>query len=490
MLDELLPSLSQTEQNLIREVQQEFETPGADREVLQNAVNKVFELEKRLVPQLNQAAVAQIRCDTLICPVGLRAAPVILTILCLKPRWLFLLHTEGSQKIAEKVRDDPDVAALDPRITLKEINETDIVQNYNVIQKEILPRAKGHIIVDVTGGVKIMGVSLSAMAFWRRLAMVYLKGEEVRGIVRPFTETIACLKNPYDHFGDREFALIETLFKRGNYNAAAEVCRNLRGTVGDSAKAQQLLILERLIDLYHDWDLFKHSSLDETGWQLGSKLEEILNDMRRLNVNLVNDEKVIEENITFLYGVEDDRRKHKAAFQNQIDPQRIVDVYCNAERRAELGQYDDAVARLYRCLEMCATHRLQTRWEINSTRDPRTAKIFAAVDGEETFRKAYREKMGYELPAKRWGLNDQMGVLWVAEPDNRAAKTYFEMGHKGDENPIEFRNRSILAHGTVPVTANEYNLFRRKTETIVRFFLENEVFNDLRRKCQFPTLRL
>ena len=45
----------------------------------------------------------------------------------------------------------------------------------------------------------------------------------------------------------------------------------------------------------------------------------------------------------------------------------VVDLLNNASRRAEEGKYDDAVARLYRCIELIAQIKLKERFGIDTS---------------------------------------------------------------------------------------------------------------------------
>ena len=210
------------------------------RDVLLQSANdpEVFRLEKRVVPQLNRAVADALECQTLFSTVGMRKEPVILTALCLRPRTLYLLHTEASQRTAEAVRDDPDLLALQAEssleVFLRRISETDAPNNYDVVQKEFLGSQNlGRVVIDPTGGYKIMGISASAMAFWYRLPMVYLKGVEKLGVVIPFSEELSVVTNPYEHFGDRDLELLQRLFNNHDYTASISVCEQLIRTVQD-----------------------------------------------------------------------------------------------------------------------------------------------------------------------------------------------------------------------------------------------------------------
>jgi len=494
-LDALRSLLTPEEWKYCQERLAVFDDPKANRKQLADAANdpKIFALEKKYVPRLNAERSKEIKCDTLISTVGLRLPPVLLTVLCLQPKKVFLLHTAASRPVAEQIRDDPDIQALGLKpnedVILQEISETDAPYNYEILQQKIISEAEGQIIVDPTGGVKIMGVSLAAFAFWRRIPMVYLQGEEVKGIVRPFSERLTRVENPYDHFGDPDIALLKELFDRGNYLAAYEVCHRLRETVHNPATLGMLVVLEELIAIYRDWDGFLHSHGEKQSPQrkLGTRLEALKAKLKRLGLRLV-EEKQLDANICFLKALE----KTWRPVRNNAEPYRLVDIFVNAERRAGLGQYDDAVARLYRCLEMCATIRLVEQWEIGSPHKPVYKRIAEAVGGQDRLEEKYQELRQREPPAPGvpLGLDDQMAFLEIAEPSSQIVAIYNSMraGQRSGDSLMDKRNRSILAHGTIPITEQEYREFEGKVRAIIQATIGTKRFRELQQQARHPKL--
>ncbi|MSP14762.1 MAG: TIGR02710 family CRISPR-associated protein [Chloroflexi bacterium] len=494
-MEELYNLCTEEEQQFIDKQLAVFADPTANRDSLMAVSNDqaIIKLEKRYVPQINPTISSEIGCDTLISTVGLRKLPVLLSILCLRPKRVFLLHTNASRYMAEEIRDDADVQALGlkPNLdtSLKEISQTNAPQIYDILQHEILPRARGKVVIDPTGGIKVMGLSLAAFAFWRRIPMVYLLGEEVKGVVKPFSERLTRVENPYDHFGDPDFTLLKELFDRGNYPAALEVCRGLEKTVGDPATLGRLAVLGWLIELYRDWDAFLHSheKIEVPERRLGTRLAAIIDDMKRLHIGII-DAGQLSQNLEFLQGLENSWRRGR----NNAEPYRLVDIYTNAGRRARLGQYDDAVARLYRCLEMSATLQLVTRWQVGSPDAPDTRHIEAAVGGREQLVQGYASLQGRPLPppGSRWSLDDQMAILQIVEPSNNAAAVYRSMRKNiaGEETLMEKRNRSILAHGTIPVTEGEARSFDDKVRAIIEDSIGTKVFRRLEKQARHPIL--
>ncbi|TFH39962.1 MAG: hypothetical protein E4G94_10345, partial [ANME-2 cluster archaeon] len=124
--------------------------------------NKLFPFEKKLIPKYEG------NCNVLIMSVGMRKEPVILSIISVAPERVFLLHTEGSRPTAEEVMNDPDIISMNVDFELLEIDEVDAANNYHVL-KELQQKIEGDILMDPTGGRKIVGTVLGTFAFFYRI---------------------------------------------------------------------------------------------------------------------------------------------------------------------------------------------------------------------------------------------------------------------------------------------------------------------------------
>lgn len=480
------------DQETVQQILTAFSNPTIERSELDRLANapQTLALEKKYVPQLKQNRLPLMNCEVLVCPVGFRPAPVLLIILILKPKMVYLLHSSDSRRYAEMIRDDPDIQHLglspDQDVHLKEISLTNAPDNYEVIRTIVQQSPKQQVVVDITGGVKVMGVSLAAAAFWQRLPVIYLLGEEIKGIIKPFTEQLYLLQNPYDHFGDTEFKLLKGFFDSHNYDAALNICTSLRDSVGDVSTLGKLDILAEFIQVYRDWDAFSHS-----GWEahenrkLATRLRVLIGKMNRFGLSLADPAR-LQGNLAFLEKIETLWQPNQ---RNLADPYRLIDIFCAAQRRAKAGKYDDAVARLYRCLEMSATILLVEDWEILTPKKPNLQKLAAAIGGEEQLQEKFRQLAQYELPAGGLGLNDQMSLLMAGDLKKHKQLTGIYTGMKNGDL-IEHRNRSTLAHGTVPVSEPIYQQFCQKTKTILSWVVGQEDLTSLLQQATHPELTL
>lgn len=128
----------------------------------------------------------------------------------------------------------------------------------------------------------------------------------------------------------------------------------------------------------------------------------------------------------------------------------VQDLVLSAERRGNRGWYDDAVARLYRALELLAETYITLALRIKQTgrfnRNRRCLEFFDAegqpIDGPDSKGVAnlYRWIMLYE---RRIGRQQGLGAIYAGR------KSRFQ-------NLMIARNKSLLAHGLRPLDRNRW----------------------------------
>jgi len=493
-LDWLWPLLSSDERQLVESCLGAFECDDPDRKKLIELANdsRITDLEKRYLPQSQEQIVEiGLKHRVLICSVGLRPMPVILSTLLLAPTKLYLLHSRESRRYAEEIRDDADVqrSGLNrvQSTILHEISLTDAPQNYSVLQEIIKENPGAEFVVDVSGGVKVMGVSLATAAFWLRLPVVYLLGREIKGVIKPFSERLTHLQNPFTYFGSPDFRSIVNQFSLGEYDAAIDVCRNLQETVGDVRLLGKLDILIEFIEIYRDWDLFLHSAAkDSAKRKLATRLRSTLGKMKRLGLSFANQDD-LHRNLEFLEHLE---RTWKPNERNNSEPHRLVDVFAAAQRRAKVGKFDDALARCYRCLEMTASIALMRDCHINNTHRPDLSFFIDKYGSDGEFRKAFKRRAGFDLNEDSGlGLKDQMTLLYLSGRKTLREISEIYLGMEKN-HLMEKRNRSTLAHGTIPVAREEYEGFEKKTRLIISYLFGKGEFTRILDMAEHPPIEL
>jgi len=126
----------------------------------------------------------------------------------------------------------------------------------------------------------------------------------------------------------------------------------------------------------------------------------------------------------------------------------VFDLISNAQRQAYNGFYDNAVARLYRALELFAQIRLKKEYQID------TSHLENSLDKLKDKEKWEAKKN--EDGEIKIGLKDAYELL--LELEDRIGQIYKEKKNKFIEN-IKLRNNSKLAHGDYPVNEETWRSF-------------------------------
>jgi len=480
---------SEADRQFICEKLSAFEE-SSDRRELNCIVDDLFPYEKKYIKLYGK------KCNILITTVGMREAPIIFSFLALRPKKGILLHTPQSEKTADKVINDHTIVSLGIRFEKVEIDEIDAARNFQILKNQVLSKVKStnNVFVDPTGGRKVMGASIATFAFFYRISMIYLHAEEKMSIPVPFSGVIREIANPYEYYGDIELSMLKRHFERYDFDAALELCERLEATVSDESLCLKLQKIAKLIEIYRDWDSFLHSthfqgnpSKEEIArTRLADRLENLyLKEIKRFGYTL-SDEKILQKNIEFLKQLQENWANRK----NICDPFRLIDLYANACRRAEQKKFDDATARLYRCLEMCSSIELQ-KYGMEDPNQPDYA-AFAKNIGMDlaTLSQRFEEAEKYRLPEKP-GLRAQMTLLSLSS--SKIPVIYKEMNkqEKNKDSVMEKRNRSILAHGTNPIVAEDYKILDSKTSSIILEIVGDKVkARELLNKATFPELNI
>jgi len=124
-------------------------------------------------------------------------------------------------------------------------------------------------------------------------------------------------------------------------------------------------------------------------------------------------------------------------------PNRIFDLWLNAERCAVRGRYDDATSRVYRLLEWCS------QWLLKSQHDINTSDIPESAIPEGIYIPLNKRKNAYMASLiQSWDLagaicDESTAGFWN---DNRDRVM----------DLLEMRNQSILAHGYSPIEGSQF----------------------------------
>ncbi len=306
-------------------------------------------------------------------------------------------------------------------------NIQDIYENLDAHFKKIKAQFD-NVVVDYTSGTKAMTAALAILAALHKTKeLSYITGKRVGGIVQTGTERIITIQ-PYFVAAEQEIKQAIEFFNKSQYSTTISILTQIQKTTLDPAVIERIKPLLQLAKAYDQWDKFQHRHAYKAILKIKNPQ---LNQNKRFLGNLVN----------------------RLERVNEPEPYFIADLINNAQRRAQEEQkYDDAVARLYRTMELIAQYKLKRRYGV----DPSNADA---------------QKIPKQL-LKKWSLPPETKTLKLS-----LDKDYQLLEALGDpigqmfaqdkklQNLLSKRNTSILAHGLEPVSKDEYNqLYKRVTK--------------------------
>ena len=288
------------------------------------------------------------------------------------------------------------------------------------------------VISDITGGTKCMSVALGLVARRWQCLFRYVGGQERTregvGIVINGKEQVVYCKNPWDALGFEVAEQAFAIFEAGDFAAAARLLETAKRRTGAPHITRAFAAAEAITAGFAAWDHFDHRLAEprlrdalkgshDLAWFLG---EERAAAIRR-------DVEAWLERIPV--AMPDPRPSREL----------LIDLLANARRRRREMRFDDAVARLYRAVELMAQVRLAD-YGIDTKAVPLDRIpdacgpdfLAAAHDGVV----ACGLQASYKLLVC---LGDELGAAFVRlMPLNHGSL-------------LEMRNNSILAHGFQPV---------------------------------------
>jgi CRISPR-associated protein (TIGR02710 family) len=406
----------------------------------------------------------------LITTVGLQETPIILAIKHHQPQYIAFITTPGSRETLNKVCEETNLQPSQYRVF--EVQDRPEEELGNVIRRafEAWQWVKGtgvqedDIIFDPTPGRKWMSTGLTMFATLKGKNISYVDAKYQKGQVVPGTEQIINLGNPEEQTGFLKAHSATHLFNQGLYNSAKEAFQSIHSD--DSAEEELYRGMALLADIMHRWDLFKHynNSL-QRDWNRAR--EKLTRSARSRNIPTEWIDKfhdffqTIEEKIT---------KAPKPCYPA------LIDLCLNAERKISTGNLDDAVARLYRCLEATAEYILYTFHEITPD-----SMNWDKIPPENRERFCQLTNSNADHLPDRLGLDHQWKLL-AALNDHR-----YSLYDNAFGELLRARNESILAHGWNPIEDKTAEGFIQKIKDLLRKISQHE-YDDLVQKLTPPQI--
>lgn len=275
------------------------------------------------------------------------------------------------------------------------------------------------IIIDYTSGTKTMTMSAAFASMLYRKNLYFVGGEREDGAVIRGTEKIIS-QNLYPIYDDLMISKIKELFNTNRFDAGKSLLEDITKAKKDT--------YANLFDAYYYFDNVDYNKANKY-----FITKEFIAEWPELK-------KQFSLNAKALY--------HLNKEDSAMRPFYILgSLINNARRRAEETKYDDAIARLYRSLELIAQIKLN---EYGIDTSDVELDILNKHGVEQEFKPDFSGKIKLSLVQDYELLNnlgDDLGEFYIKNKDEFLAT-------------ISSRNNSILAHGLNSQTEKQYVKFR------------------------------
>jgi CRISPR-associated protein (TIGR02710 family) len=307
-------------------------------------------------------------------------------------------------------------------------------------------------LVDITGGTKPMASALTLATVHYGVPYSYVGGtirtKEGVGTVVNGSERLLVLSNPWNSLVYIQRMHFCNMFNMIRFQQAKDILEEVIGKIDDDNKWKEVFqSLVKIAEGYSYWEIFKHQEAREKLNQGYRMLKPFSYGDKNIKdfIDKVND------NIRFLNAFDHRQKDNNKEFF-------CKDLYANALRRGELEEkYDDAVARLYRTLELIAQNELSCQFGIETGRC-QPEQLPQSI--QEEFMNKYWDDTAKAL---KFGLYASYHLL--RELKNPLGEE-FNKEFKTISGVLNVRNNSILAHGLKCVTKDTYIKLK---EIVIRF---------------------
>ena len=283
------------------------------------------------------------------------------------------------------------------------------------------------IIMDYTSGTKTMSAAMACCGMFYSKDLISVSGDRSTGEVSTGTEIIN-YQNLYKIYDRIAFSRVRSNFNSNRFMACIEILNTI---VGSDFNKDLLL---NLCKAYYSWDNMDFEAAYNYLREVDTDCLEFLDIKKDLNYNLGALGKIV----------------HSRS-PNLKNCYILASLINNAIAKADEYRYDDAIARLYRSLELIAQIRL-TGYGLKSS------DIDLSILEERSVSEDFvcELKNAEEDGKIRIGLSKD--YLLLNELGDDLGKYYIENESK-IKNLTQKRNHSILAHGLESQTKEDFDSF-------------------------------
>ncbi len=326
------------------------------------------------------------------------------------------------------------------------------------------------IIADYTGGTKSMSAGLAAAAMDDgNVQICVVKGRRADlHKVKEGTQAARLIENNRV-FIKKKLVLIENLWNNYDFQSCLEVIAEISSRPLLEDMQDRIDQLRYIIMGYEAWDRFDHltASIHLKPFKSNEFLIEHYKMLGKLN-------RVMQ---CWPGNTRLDLSKSKKSREKLFSFDPVYDLTLNALRREKQGRYDDAVARIYRALEMFAQINL-LRWEhpLNSAEIDISLLPESLKPKYNTLKKQDNDKIALALMSS---------YTLLSELDTPIGPVFDR--HKPKlQNLLSKRNNSLMAHGINPVTETDC----REALELFERFLEDALLSLGENKPSLPEMQI
>lgn len=328
------------------------------------------------------------------------------------------------------------------------------------------------IVADYTGGTKSMSSGLAAAVMDDgNVEICIVRGRRKNlQIVEEGTQSARLIDNN-KIFVKKKLLTIDLLWKNYDYQSCINLITDIfcnRPINEDTSK-----LLDNILELckgFEAWDKFDHSAANK--FLKGYKKEVGDHILFLGQIKCAKDNWPDSNNINIIEEMSIDKRVKIFNFSP------VIDLILNASRRARQGRFDDAVARLYRALEMFAQVNLLL-WE-----KPLLTSNLNLEKIPDKLRSKYNNLQNPDSNRVIFGLIQSYLLLKEIETP---VGIIFSRHEQKLRQLLDKRNNSLMAHGINPVSEEDYqNIFSTFENFINEAFKSIDISKPNFEALQFP----
>lgn len=388
--------------------------------------------------------------QAMIVSLGGTPEPIVRTLCEHRPRFVCFLASHQSVYVLGQIKEllkAEGFAPQDSRTVLAE-NVDDLLHCYEKALEcaHLLEKWNvntNDVVVDYTGGTKNMTAALALATVGKGYQFSYVGGARRNknglGVVEDGSEIIHKGVSPWQIFAVEEWRQLVIYTRHYNYEAAHGLIQEIQKRQPKTDLIRWQGMAKTLSGLLQ-WDQFNHEKarpLFVEGIQELDRWSQLKGDK-----GIADFVRQSQACLIFLNEMAFETRGFK-----QPGSSLVQDLVANARRRADQGRYDDAVARLYRALEMQAQLAFFQKTGLSTSEVP-----FSAVpeDLRDEYCRFYKDSEKNVLKIPLYGVFRLLEKL-----DDPVGRQFFA-SEKEFLRILNARNNSILAHGMQPVKPSTY----------------------------------